>query len=181
MNTSAVAFAMAGVLALAPAAWAGQQPRSTCPVEAAAVLPELVGSWQVLIVQGLDRPAPESTRATATISPELNGCLLRERVIASTGTPPYEALVLWGVNGPDEAIQRVFAHSQHGRFGVYQGRRSGADLPLVQQPLGSPPTAEIVRHRVSFRDRDHIQILSEISTDRGVTWVALSRWEYERR
>ena len=88
--------------------------------------------------------------------------------------------MLWGVNGPDGAVQRVFVHSQHGRFGVYQGRRNGSELALVQQPLGSQPDATIVEHRVVFRDRDHFQILSRMSTDRGATWVALSRWEYER-
>jgi hypothetical protein len=34
---------------------------------------------------------------------------------------------------------------------------------------------------VVFRDRDHFQILSRMSTDRGATWVALSRWEYVRQ
>lgn len=144
------------------------------------MLPELAGSWRVLIVQGLDRPQPESSEATATISPELNGCLLHERVIERTGTPPYEALVYWGVNGHDDAVQRVFVHSQHGRFGIYQGRRKGSEIPLVQQSLTSQPDTTIVEHRVVFRDRDHFQIVSRMSEDRGAAWVTLSRWEYER-
>jgi hypothetical protein len=181
MGLVAIAVVVAGALGLPRATWAGQQPGSTCPIEAASALPELVGSWQVVMVHGLDRPQPESTPATATIAPELNGCLLHERLVARSGNPPYEAMVLWGVNGPDGAVQRVFFHSQHGRLGVYQGRRTGSELTLVQQPLGSQPDATIVEHRVVFRDRDHFQILSRMSSDRGVTWVALSRWEYERQ
>src|SRR4051812_47542438 len=98
--------------------------RHDCPVAARTALPELSGKWAVLMIR-LDGPRPDSTRANATIAADLQGCLLRERLRARTGTPPYEGLILWGVNGADSSVQRIFVHSQHGRFGVYQGRRVG--------------------------------------------------------
>ena len=164
MKLVAIAVAVAGVFA--PATWAGQQARfRRVRSRRRPRSPSWSAPGRSLMVGGLDRPQPESTQAAATISAELNGCLLHERVVARTGNPPYEALVLWGVNGPDGAVQRVLVHSQHGRFGVYQGRRNGSELPLVQQPLGSQPDATIVEHRVVFRDRDHFQI-SQPDVDR---------------
>jgi hypothetical protein len=129
---------------------------------------------------GLDRPRADTTRATATIAGDLQACLLRERVVAVAGTPPYEAVIVWGVNGPDSTVQRVFAHSQHGRFGVYQGRRRGTELPLRQMSLSPQPDSVVVENLVVFRDRDHFTITSRLSNDRGRTWQALSRWEYRR-
>ena len=154
--------------------------RHSCPVAARAALPELTGSWAVLMINGLDRQRPDTMRARSTIAVELRGCLLRERLLSRAGRPPYEALVLWGTNGPDSAVQRIFAHSQHGRFGVYQGRRVGAEIVLRQENLSAQPDSIVVEHRVHIRDRDHFMLTSQLSNDHGRTWVALSRWEYRR-
>ncbi len=153
------------------------QPRR-CPVAAPAALPELIGTWRLVMTGGLDRPHPESTAATATIAPSLDACLLQEHVVAAGDAAPYEALVLWGANGPDGSIQRVFVHSQHGRFGMYQGPRLGGEILLVQ--LDTQPEGTLIQNRVSIRDRDHVEILSRMSTDGGVSWTSLSRWRYER-
>ena len=152
-----------------------------CPIAATAALPELSGVWETLLVSGLDRPRADTSRATATIVADLQACLLHERVVAVAGNPPYEALIVWGVNGPDSTVQRVFAHSQHGRFGVYQGRRRGSELPLRQMSLSPQPDSVVVENLVVFRDRDHFTITSRLSNDRGRTWQALSRWEYRRK
>lgn len=149
---------------------------AACPVQPASTLPELIGSWRVLMIGGLDRSQPDSTRAEATIGVDLDGCLLRERLQA-TG---YEALALWGANGADGTIQRVFVHSQHGRFGIYQGRRVGSELSLRQQNLSPQPDSVVVENNVTIRDRDHFSIASRLSNDRGHTWIGLSRWEYVR-
>ena len=164
------------VIALISAIGAGR----ACPISATAALPELSGVWETLLINGLDRPRADTTRATATIAGDMQACVLRERVVAVTGTPPYEAVIVWGVNGPDSTVQRVFAHSQHGRFGVYQGRRRGTDLPLRQMSLSPQPDSVVVENLVVFRDRDHFTITSRLSNDRGRTWQALSRWEYRR-
>jgi len=149
---------------------------AACPVQPANTLPELVGSWHVLMIGGLDRPKSDSMHAESTIAVELDGCLLREQLLA----PGYGALVLWGANGGDGTTQRVFVHSQHGRFGIYQGRRVGAELLLRQQNLSSQPDSIIVENDVAIRDRDHFAIASRLSNDRGRSWIALSRWEYVR-
>jgi hypothetical protein len=152
-----------------------------CPIAAATALPEMTGAWDMLLINRLDRPRPDTVRATATIAADLQACLLHERVTAVTGTPPYEALVVWGVNGADSTIQRVFAHSQHGRLGVYQGRRMGSDIALRQIALSPQPDSVVVENLVVIRDRDHFTITSRLSNDRGRTWQALSRWEYRRK
>jgi hypothetical protein len=154
----------------------------SCPVPATAALPELIGRWNVIMLGNLDRSRPDSMRAESTISPDLQDCVLQERLRARTGTPPYEAIMFWGTNGADSAIQRTLVHSQHGRFGVYQGRRAGVELTLRQQNLGtvSQPGGVIVEHVVRITDRDHFTITSQLSNDRGRSWTALSRSEYQR-
>jgi hypothetical protein len=155
-------------------------PGRTCPIEAAVALPELVGTWKVLQIHGLDRPRPDSVQARATFAPDLQGCLLREELRAESGNPPYEGVMLWGVNGPDNSIQRVFAHSQHGRFGVYEGRRDGSTIVLRQLPAPGQASTDVVENEVRIADSDRFAITSRLSTDSGRTWRALSRWEYRR-
>jgi hypothetical protein len=155
---------------------------STCTrsIDATSVLPELPGVWRVLSLSGLDRAKPDTMLAEATIETDLRECLLRERLVGRSETPPYESLSLWGVNGPDSTIQRVFVHSQHGRFGIYQGRRAGSVIALRQVSLGSQPDAAIVENRVEFTGRDRFSISSRISSDTGRTWKTLSRRDYQR-
>jgi|KBSMisStaDraftv2_1062788.scaffolds.fasta_scaffold494292_1 hypothetical protein len=153
---------------------------AACPIAASAALPELTGTWQVLQIFGVDRPQPDSATARATFSPELQSCLIREQLRAERGTPPYEALILWGANGADGSIQRILAHSQHGRFGMYEGRRSGGTITLRQLSNSVQPSAEIVENVVLFRDADHFVWSSRLSSDAGRTWQELSRWEYAR-
>ncbi|HEV7992348.1 MAG TPA: hypothetical protein VGP25_11030 [Gemmatimonadaceae bacterium] len=155
-------------------------PDRACPIEAAAALPELVGTWQVLQIHGLDRPRPDSVRASSVFIPELQRCLLREQLRADAGNPPYEGLMFWGANGPDGSIQRVFAHSQHGGFGVYQGRRDGNTILLRQLPAPGQPSTDVVENQVLIADRDRFAITSRLSIDGGRTWRVLSRWEYRR-
>lgn len=153
---------------------------SSCPLAAPSVLPELSGSWEVVVINGLDRPRPDTMRADATIVADLQACVLRERLLGRRGSPPYESLAIWGVNGADTTVQRLFVHSQHGRFGIYQGRRTGNEIVLRQ--MSSPPQAAgtVVEHRVRIGDRDHLAITSRISTDDGGSWQVLSRSEYRR-
>jgi len=165
------------ILALVAALATGR----TCPIAATAALPELAGSWDMVLVNRLDGPQPDTTRATSTIAADLQGCLLNERVTAVAGNPPYEALVVWGVNGADSTIQRVFAHSQHGRLGVYQGRRRGSEIALRQNAIPPQFNNSAVENIVVIRDRDHFTITSRLSNDRGLTWQLLSRWEYRRK
>jgi hypothetical protein len=155
-------------------------PNRACPIVAAVALPELTGTWQVLRISGLDRPRPDSAMARATFSPDLQGCLVREQLRAEMGNPPYEALILWGVNGADSRIQRVFAHSQHGRFGIYEGGRNGNTITLRQMPISGQPSMDVVENQVLIRDPDHFAIVSRLSGDGGQTWQVLSRWEYQR-
>ena len=171
-----IAEALLILLASAPAA------RASCPVAATTALPELVGKWDVLMLGNLDRPRPDSLVAESTISPDLQDCVLQERVRGRTGAPPYESLMYWGTNGADSTIQRTLVHSQHGRFGIYQGRRVGAELTLRQLSLTLAPRPDsvIVDHVVRIADRDHFTITSRLSTDRGGSWTMLSRSEYRR-
>ena len=45
---------------------------------------------------------------------------------------------------------------------------------------GDQPDSVVVEHLVRIADRDHFTIASRLSTDRGRSWTALSRSEYER-
>jgi hypothetical protein len=151
-----------------------------CPVGAITALPEFTGAWQVLRISGLDRARPDSAMARTSFSSDLQGCLIREQLRAETGNPPYEALIYWGANGPDANIQRVFAHSQHGRFGFYEGPRTGSTISLRQLPLAAQPSTNVVENQVMFADADQFALVSRLSTDGGRTWTMLSRWEYRR-
>jgi hypothetical protein len=155
-------------------------PSRVCPSSAPAALPELTGTWQVLRISGLDRPRPDSATARATFSPDLQSCLIREELRDESADPPYEALILWGVNGQDGSIQRVFVHSRHGRFGMYEGRRSGNSIILRQLPGSAQPSADVVENQVLIRDATHFALVSRLSSDGGRTWRELSRWEYHR-
>ena len=118
-------------------------------------------------------------RADATIVAML-ACVLRERLLGRRGSPPYESLALWGVNGASATVQRLFVHSQHGRFGIY--RAAAPETRSVLRQMSSPPQAAgtVVEHRVRIGDRDHLAITSRISTDDGGSWQVLSRSEYRR-
>jgi hypothetical protein len=158
---------------------AALSPIRACPITAASALPELVGTWQVLLISGMDRPRPDSVLARSTIVPDLQACLLREQLRAQTGT--YEEMVLWGVNGADRGIQRVLTHSQHGRFGLYDGRRTGDSIALRQQPIPGQTSSVVVEHRVVLRDTDHFSIASHLSNDGGHVAVAVSERLSTRR
>jgi len=153
-------------------------PVRACSITAASALPELTGTWQVLVISGMDRPRPDSALARSVITPELQGCLLREQLRMLTGT--YEEMILWGVNGADRGIQRVLTHSQHGRLGLYDGRRTGDTVALRQQPIPGQASSIVVEHRVVFRDHDHFSIASLLSNDGGQTWQMLSQRDYQR-
>lgn len=151
-----------------------------CPVEALTVLPEFTGHWRVLRISGLDRPHPDSAMATATFSPDLQGCLTRELLQSEASTHVWVAEVLWGVNGADGAVQRIFAHSQHGRFGIYEGQRTGNSIALRQLQTAGQPADQVVENQVLIADRDHFDLVSRLSSDGGRSWQLLSRWEYRR-
>jgi hypothetical protein len=151
-----------------------------CPVSAATALPELTGTWEVLRISGLDRPRPDSAMAHSTFVPELQNCLIREQIRDATGNPPYEGLILWGVNGADGSIQRVFTHSQHGRFGIYEGRRAASTITLRQLPISAQPSTDVVENQLLISDAGHFALVSRISSDSGATWRTLSRWDYRR-
>jgi hypothetical protein len=153
-------------------------PAHACPISAATALPELTGTWHVQMISGLDGPRPDSTSARATIAPDLQACLLREQLRAQTEN--YEAFILWGVNGADSSVQRIFTHSRHGRIGLYEGRRTGDTIALRQQLAASQPASLVVEHQVLIRDGDHFSIASRLSNDGGRSWQALSRLEYDR-
>ena len=154
---------------------------ATCPVAATAALPELPGEWRVLAINGLNRTRPDTTPGTASIQPDLQGCLLQERFVADAGAPPYESLVVWGANAANGAVQRLFAHSQHGRFGVYEGPRSGSMVTMRQQAAGPQLDSVVVEYLVEFTGRDAFTIAARLSNDSGRRWESLSRWEYRRR
>jgi len=155
-------------------------PAHACPISAATVLPELTGTWEVLRISGLDRPRPDSGLARSTFVAELQNCLIREQLREVAGNPPYEALILWGVNGADGSIQRVFTHSQHGRFGMYEGRRAGSTVILRQLPISAQPSTDVVENQLLMSDADHFSLVSRISSDSGATWRTLSRLDYRR-
>jgi len=155
-------------------------PVRACPISAATALPELTSTWEVLRISGLDRPRPDSAIARSTFVPELQNCLIREQIRDTMGNPPYEALILWGVNGADGSIQRVFTHSQHGRFGIYEGRRTGSTITLRQLAMSAQPSTDVVENQLLMSASDHFSLVSRISSDSGRTWRTLSRWDYRR-
>jgi hypothetical protein len=153
-------------------------PVRACPISTSTILPELTGTWEVLRISGLDRPRPDSAMARSTFLPDLQNCLIREQIRDAAGNPPYEGLILWGVNGADGSIQRVFAHSQHGRFGMYEGRRAGSTITLRQLPISAQPSTDVVENQLLISDAAHFALVSRISSDSGATWRTLSRWDY---
>lgn len=175
LNSAVVALA-ASIPSLAQTA----VPSFSCADSVKAALGPYRGSWQVQALFRAGDQIWDSTQATATFSPDLNGCVLRQEYRGRRYGEAYEYLALWGANGSPEArIQRFFAHSLHGIFDLAAGGFRGDTLilesrltvqgrPVLQQVRLTRPVAG------AFTQTDRR------STDGGATWTETLRATYQR-
>jgi len=154
------------------------QGHPACADSVADALAGLRGRWDVRIVS---RTASgwDTTRGTADIQPDLDGCLLREGMLSTRGGAPFRTLSLWGAAGFDGQIQRTFAHSQHGFLSVYAGRRTATGLVLRDSQVVSGQPV-LLEHRFEPFVGDSMQFTSRRSTDRGATWTVTWYADYVR-
>jgi len=156
------------------------QAAFSCADTVEAALGAYRGTWQVVALFRTGSGTWDTTQATATFSPDLTGCVLRQDYRGRRYGEPYQYLALWGANGfPEARIQRFFAHSLHGIFDLAAGGFRGDTLllesrltvqgrPLVQQVRLTKPVAG------TFTQTDRR------STDGGATWTETLRAAYRR-
>jgi hypothetical protein len=156
------------------------QAAFSCADTVEASLGAYRGSWRVVALFRSGTGVWDTTQATATFSPELAGCILRQDYRGRRYRVPYQYLALWGANGfPEARIQRFFAHSLHGIFDVAAGgfhgdtlllesRLTVQDHPVIQQVRLTRPVAG------AFTQTDRR------STDGGATWTETLRATYRR-
>ena len=83
----------------------------------------LVGEYEARAIFRAGPTSWDSTTAKVSITPDLNGCVIREQFRGTRYGSPYEYLAYWSAHGgPATPIQRSFVHSQHGLLSVSSGR-----------------------------------------------------------
>ena len=176
-----VALCTIAFLALAmPSGAAGQAASPSCGDAARGRLGDFEGTWRVTAVFRAGDASWDSTSATATITPELSGCLLREDYRGERFGESYSYVALWGANGLDGApYQRTFAHSQHGLLILREGDFAGDTLVLRSKVMVRGQ--EIVEEdRVSRPTSSSFSLINRRSTDGGATWTTTRRSTYVR-
>lgn len=155
----------------------------SCADSTTRVLGFLVGEYTASAAFRAGPTAWDSTSATVTIRPDLDGCVLREHFRGTRYGAPYEYLALWSANGGAATpVQRFFVHSQHGILVLSAGRRTGDTLVVGDSVF--------LRGRWVFQDvalwRDSadgsvLRSESRRSEDGRATWFLTQRMRYERR
>lgn len=161
-----------------PLSLAGQH--SSCADSVQRALGVLLGEWQVRAIFRASATAQDTTLASAVVTSDLDGCVLRETYHGTRYGEPYDYLALWGANGDSTApIQRFFVHSQHGIFGVASGAFHGDTLVLQELiTVGGKPV--IQDKRFSRPSGGRFVQVDRRSTDGGASWTVTLWAEYRR-
>ena len=158
----------------------GQGLRSTCADAVQEQFGGFLGSWRVETVFRAGDSAWDSTTATATITSELSGCLLREEYRGERSGEPYTYVALWGVNGLEPAsYQRTFAHSQHGLLILREGGFVG-DTLVLRSTTDVRGQAILEEDRITRPTSSGFALINRRSTDGGGLWITTRRSHYVR-
>lgn len=156
-------------------------PPFSCADTVLRVLGPFQGEWQVRALFRTGAGTWDTTQAVSSITPDLNGCVLREHYRGTRYGEPYEYLALWGANGgPAGPVQRFFTHSLHGIFGLAAGAYQGDTLVLEERLMvrGQPL---IQQKRYSRPSASEFTELDRRSTDGGATWTVTLQAMFRRR
>jgi len=156
-------------------------PPFSCADTLGASLGAFAGEWNVQALFRAGASAVDTTSATASITTDLDGCLLREEYRGTRYREPYASLAYWGANGPDGArIQRIFAHAGHGILSLSSGGWVGDTLVLEDSFM---LRGERVRQqvRVSRPARSGFTLVGRRSTDDGASWTVTLDARYTPR
>ena len=104
---------------------------STCADTTRLLLGQLLGRYRAAVWFRTGSAGGDTSTATVTIRPALDGCVLEERFVGRRFGSPYSYLAWWGAHAGDpRPIQRVFVHSQHGVLSIAAGAWSADSLVL---------------------------------------------------
>ncbi len=126
----------------------------------------------------------DTTSAQVHITPDLDGCLLREEYTGTRIGQPYQVLSLWGVHGMGAGakVQRVTGHSQHGLLTLYAGEIMGeGDSLVLEHSLTIRGSPVRFQHIFAPFAADSMRFTSRRSVDDGVTWRVTWFADYRRR
>ncbi|HVT37972.1 MAG TPA: hypothetical protein VHE78_02930 [Gemmatimonadaceae bacterium] len=181
-----------GMLALIPAGAQAQVApgatpaplitQKTCVDSTHRLLGPLAGEYRVRTLFRAGPTTWDSTDAHAQFAWELGGCLMVEHFFGRRYGEPYSTIALWGTSGnPDHAIQRVFAHSQHGLLGLSEGRWNASGDTLVLADSAFVRGGWIQERYIVTRPRDRaFTTEGRRSEDQGTTWIVTQRSRYTR-
>jgi len=160
---------------LAIAGWLGAaddtaaQDHAGCLSEAMRSLTFLVGDWQVASrYRGMDG-VWEATTARSTITAELDGCLLLERLTGVRDGAPFAAIASLTFDALEGRLRRTWVDSGHGLLVVYDGVLEDDALTLTAH-LAVRGREVQFQHALSALSPDGFELHSRRSVDGGATW-----------
>jgi hypothetical protein len=177
-----------GLLVLLPRSASSQRPapeitQANCVEDVQRAVGAFVGQWNVRLIVRTGPATRDTSAATATIAPELGGCILRESFHGTRSGEPFDVAALWGVNGATDRapIQRASAHSQHGLLTLSEGRWSDAGDTLTLRDSAVVRGIWIQQQTVISRPQSGRFIIEgRRSEDGGRTWIVTQRLLYSR-
>src|SRR5687767_7414937 len=90
-------------------------PAFSCADTTTRRLGFLAGEYEARAIFRAGPTSWDSTTAEVSITPDLNGCVMREHFRGTRYGSPYQYLAYWSAHGGGPTpIQRSFVHSQHG-------------------------------------------------------------------
>ena len=157
-------------------------PAFSCADTTAHRLGFLVGEYDARAIFRAGPTSWDSTTAQISITPDLNGCVLREHFRGRRYGSPYEYLAYWSAHGgPATPIQRSFVHSQHGLLSVSSGRMVADSIFLEDSAFVRERW--IYQRLVLWREPGAaVNLRSEArrSEDARATWFVTQRTFYAR-
>ena len=167
MNLRSLIFLAGFTWTLMPAA--AQTPTFTCENQAYSFLEKIIGKWEV---KTRDRTSPgeyENNSGISEFSNLISGCGVRESFRGKFRGKDYAREVQ--IVGKDTAsIQMTVLDSEHGRFSVLNGTIEN-DGMVVYWYRENEESRLRSKYILTFKDPDHFEFSSWLSTDYGENWA----------
>ncbi len=123
----------------------------------------------------------ETTSGSSSITRDLSGCLLTERLSSTRGGRAFEALAHFGFDNNSHLLQEMLSDSEHGLLALFQGPSAAGEIKLDLTLLQPGGLKVIVRRNFSDIASNSFRLESRRSTDDGQTWTTVTRVGYTRR
>ena len=137
------------------------------------------GTWQVA---AKDRTSPgnyEENEGISTISWSIEGCSIKEVYKGTYKQHAYE--VQYDTYLTDSLqITRNFYDSEHGGLMSFSGSIEAESINVLW--LRNPDKKRMqVKNELIWKDKDHFESITHLSTDYGQSWQLTHHWVYTRK